>query len=136
MARRQWSNLSATYRKRLERGGITKRSYEAGESLKEARGHRHTPEHPLEAMRNPQKYPTYYVERANLIRDVQERKRILFGASKKWNGPRSLRMIKQGTGGAHPPSNAQLRWALKATEDEIMEALEGADDDISFLFYH
>lgn len=39
MKTRKWSNLSANYRKRLQRAGVTKRSYESGISLKIARGH-------------------------------------------------------------------------------------------------
>jgi hypothetical protein len=37
--RRGWDALSAEYRARLERGGITRESYGAGESLRTARGH-------------------------------------------------------------------------------------------------
>lgn len=44
--------------------------------------------------------------------------------------------MREGADGEHPPSIAQLRWALDASEDEIMESLESGDLDDSFLFYH
>jgi len=37
--RKQWEDLTPTYRKRLERGGITKSQYESGVSVAKARGH-------------------------------------------------------------------------------------------------
>ena len=37
--KRSWSKLSPAYRKRLERGGITKKLYEGGVNLQVARGH-------------------------------------------------------------------------------------------------
>ena len=46
MARKAWQKLSPAYRKRLERGGISRTAYENGASLSRARGHRATPEHP------------------------------------------------------------------------------------------
>lgn len=39
MARKAWDDLSATYRRRLQRSGITQAMYEAGYSLQSARGH-------------------------------------------------------------------------------------------------
>ena len=42
MARaRNWEGLTAAYRNRLARNGITKASYESGVSVKAARGHSH-----------------------------------------------------------------------------------------------
>jgi len=41
--RKGWAQLSDTYRKRLERNGITQQQYEAGQSLGSARGHKHPP---------------------------------------------------------------------------------------------
>ena len=34
-----WSNLSPSYRKRLERSGVTRKSWESGADLRKARGH-------------------------------------------------------------------------------------------------
>lgn len=42
MAKKTWSELSDTYRRRLERGGITAEKHAAGESLQVARGHAST----------------------------------------------------------------------------------------------
>jgi hypothetical protein len=39
MARKGWGQLSDAYKRRLERGGITRSKYERGESLQRARGH-------------------------------------------------------------------------------------------------
>lgn len=44
MARKGWGQLSSAYRERLERGGISRSSYESGASLARARGHGSTPE--------------------------------------------------------------------------------------------
>lgn len=41
--RKGWDALTPAYRKRLERGGISQSRYEAGESLKQARGHKPKP---------------------------------------------------------------------------------------------
>lgn len=57
--RKQWGDLSPAYRRRLERGGITRSDYERGASLSAARGHKHTPERPEQAKRNPQRYRKY-----------------------------------------------------------------------------
>lgn len=43
MARKNWETLSAPYRQRLERAGITQRGYEQGIDLRAARGHRPPP---------------------------------------------------------------------------------------------
>lgn len=51
MARKGWSELSASYRGRLVSGGVTRRQYEAGASLKKARGHSLTPERPLRVVK-------------------------------------------------------------------------------------
>jgi hypothetical protein len=70
MARRKgWDELvndngeSTAYRRRLERAGITRAAYENGASLKSARGHKHTPERPQQAQRNPQRYEKYLQSR-------------------------------------------------------------------------
>lgn len=61
--RRDWDSLSADYRERLSRKGITRGKYESGVSLKSARGHETTPEHPEQAIRKPGKYPEYIRKR-------------------------------------------------------------------------
>jgi hypothetical protein len=63
--RRAWEALSATYRKRLQRHGITRSQYENGRPLSGARGHGATPEHGLKSARkNPKKYGDYIRKRS------------------------------------------------------------------------
>ncbi len=62
MAVRNWDTLSDTYRRRLERAGVTRRAYERGASLEKARGHSQTPEHPERAIRNQEKYRRYLIK--------------------------------------------------------------------------
>lgn len=59
MARRTWDLLSANYRRRLERNGVTRSAYESGASLSGARGHAKTPERPERARKHPEQYPEY-----------------------------------------------------------------------------
>src|ERR1700691_1717151 len=55
-----WNALKPNYRARLERGGITRNKYVAGESLSGSRGHSKTPEHGVkDAFKNPEKYKEY-----------------------------------------------------------------------------
>jgi hypothetical protein len=63
--RRAWETLSAPYRKRLQRHGITKSQYENGRPLSGARGHAATPEHGLKSARkHPKKYGDYIRKRS------------------------------------------------------------------------
>lgn len=64
--RRTWESLSASYRDRLSRYGITKSQYESGRPLSGARGHGATPEHGLRSAtrsRKPDKYRDYIRKR-------------------------------------------------------------------------
>jgi hypothetical protein len=66
MAKRLWSSLSPAYKKRLASHGVTARSYNSGKAkdiIKEARGHKTTPERPKQAFRNPDQYPGYLRKR-------------------------------------------------------------------------
>ena len=45
MARKGWAQLTPQYRQRLASKGITEAKYDAGVSIREARGHAVTPEH-------------------------------------------------------------------------------------------
>lgn len=62
--RRDWEALSESYRRRLERGGITRSAYESGASLSAARGHAKTPEKPERVAKNPGKYADYTKRKA------------------------------------------------------------------------
>ena len=66
--RKGWESLSPVTRRRYERKGVTKAYYEAGGSLKIARGHGSTPERPERAARKPHLYGDY------LSRSVARRK--------------------------------------------------------------
>lgn len=62
--RKGWESLSASYRDRLSRNGITKERYERGHKLDVARGHATTPEHGIkQARKNPVKYREYLNKR-------------------------------------------------------------------------
>lgn len=134
--RKPWESLSEAYRERLQRQGITPREHAAGGSLKAGRGHGKTPEHISEGIAHPEKYPEWFNKRSALVARVARRKEQLFGRAARWNGRRSKKIVDTGADGSHPPSNARLRWALEASDDEIMAALESRDLDDSFLFYH
>jgi len=87
--RGSFSDLSESYRTRLERGGITRESYESGASLSAARGHAATPERPLKDLENP---PERYREYAEIRKEVAALKKELYGSSEnfKEQGPRLL----------------------------------------------
>jgi hypothetical protein len=134
--RKPWESLSPRYRERLERKGITPSMHAAGESIRAARGHERTPEHPREGVAKPQNFPDWFTNRQALVRRVARRKQQLFGTSPKWNGRRNIKVVNEGADGKHPPSIARLQWAIDASDAELMEALESRDIDDSFLFYH
>ena len=129
MARKGWEALSAAYRKRLEKSGISRADYEGGASIKKARGHGITPERPIGY--NPQQYPQYSQRRSSLERQVQARKEQVFGNSARWEAGRSMRAIRE-----KPPSMALLRWALQASDEEIYDAVREDPETYRFLTYH
>lgn len=134
--RKPWESLSEAYRGRLERQGITAREHAQGASIKAARGHERTPEHPREGIQKPEKFKDWFDQREALVQRVAAKKRRLFGSSRKFNGRRSMKLVREGSEGKHPPSIAQLQWAVNASDDELLSTLESQDYDDSFLFYH
>lgn len=61
---KRWSQLSAPYKARLKRQGVSPNTYNAGKAdLRAARGHAKTPEHPGRAYRNPSRYPEYIAKK-------------------------------------------------------------------------
>lgn len=134
--RKPWESLSEAYRNRLEKAGITAREHAQGASIKTARGHARTPEHPREGIQKPEKFKDWFDQREALVRRVAARKQRLFGTTRKYNGKRSRRLVREGADGKHPPSIAQLQWAVNASDDELLLTLESQDIDDSFLFYH
>lgn len=134
--RKPWASLSPNYRERLARKGITPQMHAAGESIRAARGHEHTPEHPSEAGKRPGDFIDYVSERRTLQVRVAQMKRQMFGDEHKFNPRRSREIVGKGWDGNHAPSNTLLRWALDASFDEIMDAITSGDEDYSFLWYH
>lgn len=54
-----WAGLDDDYRKRLENQGYTEAMHIAGVPKTNYRGHAHTPEHPSEAAKHPERYAGY-----------------------------------------------------------------------------
>lgn len=129
MARKGWNSLSPAYRARIEKAGLTQADYEAGTSLTRARGHANTPERP--SSYDPQKYQKYNAKRSTLTRQVEQRKQELFGDRPRWNKERSDRAIRE-----KPPSLALLRWALEASDEDILDAIRESPETYRFLGYH
>lgn len=125
--RSRWEDLSAGYRERLERHGITPEAHARGETIKSARGHEHTPEKPQYA--NRQEYPRYTAERDRLIRDFIQRKEELFGESRRFSRQRSEDNVRN-----NPPPLSLLRWALKASKDELLDILRTRMSDARYRF--
>jgi len=129
MARKGWNSLSPAYRARIEKAGLTQKDYEAGTPLSRARGHAQTPEHPRSY--DPQKYQKYNAERTRLTGKVEQRKAELFGNRPRWDKEKSDRAIRE-----KPPSLANMRWALDADDEDILDAIREDPDTYHFLMYH
>jgi len=129
MARKGWDALSPEYRKRIEKAGLSKADYEAGGSLKKARGHSNTPERPSQY--DKKQYPQYARERAKVERDIETKKQLIWGDRPKWNAKKS-----KGNLAKYPPSMRLMRWALQATKEEIQNALREDPGTFAFLGYN
>jgi hypothetical protein len=143
--RRVWSALSSDYRTRLTRSGITQAQYEGGASLKAARGHRETPEHPEEAIRQPSKYQKYRNKMKGLQQQVQDRKEQLWGSRFKFHDVRSRSYVVGKEKDVKAPGVKKMLDILSRSDDEweqlVLDAAMagdevGVDDDWRFLFYH
>lgn len=129
MARKGWQQLSAAYRARLEKGGVSKAAYERGESIQSARGHSQTPERPTQA--NPAIHGKYVATRSQLVTTVVARKQAFFGTSAKWNPTNSRKPFD-----LNPPPIAWLRkWAKYSYEEWLGEIRENPET-IAYLGYH
>lgn len=89
---RNWENLSAAYRHRLEINGVDKESYESGANLSEARGH------------GPR--------REDLIDQIQEYKIDLYGDKPRFNVGRSRKNIDRDTETGHKRTVTELKEIL------------------------
>ena len=128
MARKGWTTLSAQYRQRLEKAGISRSDYEQGRSLSKARGHERTPEHPAQV--NPQKHATYLQDRQNLIRRLEAKKQRMFGSSPRWDATKSRKNVRNPK-----VSNQNLKKALAMTDEELLDALRTTPATFFFAGY-
>src|SRR5262245_21746630 len=133
--RQPWESLSPSYRERLSRKGITPGMHAAGESIRAARGHERTPEHPREGQTQPVQFPQWMQTRRSLVRQVNVRKDSIWGSSHKYRSRGARKVTNEGVNG-NPPSNAMLQWALQATAEELELAAESGDEEYAFLWYH
>jgi len=80
--RRPWESLTPAYRRRLERGGISRAHYESGTPLTTARGHATTPERPDRLDRRAE-YAAYRAKRSKPMRVITpEGVQVLSGMTK------------------------------------------------------
>lgn len=146
MARkRDWNSLSSGYQSRLLGKGITKQAYESGVSLKAARGHAHTPEHPTDVIKNPSKYSKYVTNIRALQQQVIERKEQIWGNRHKYNERRAKENVLRGVPpDFHKPGIRSLQRMLRANDRDweryVLQAAHGDEeaikDDWNALLYH
>lgn len=137
-ARKAWRELSAAYRKRLERKGVTAKNYNTpkGAALRQAaRGHGKTPEHPERARKQPAKYREYISRRTDDLRQVIARKERLFGDRIKYRQRGNENSVSKNPQTSEPPRLDYMRRFLRMTSDEV-DLIDWSDDEWGFLFYH
>lgn len=130
MAQRNWDRLSDSYRSRLERSGISREDYQSGQSLRAARGHATTPEHPGQGLSNPQ-FRSYYSERAeehveSLQDRLAKRGKEVFGDTHKWITSGGLAFDLD-----NPPEGAP-----EVTYEDILEIIYMTDDELEYFITH
>jgi hypothetical protein len=128
--RKGWDALSPGYRQRLENAGLSRTEYEAGESIKKARGHERTPERPIQKGIFKD-FPDYFNNRSQKIRDIEAKKQRIFGGSLRWDAIRSHKAMEK-----KPPTMRQLDWALSADDSEIIDAIREDPETFRWLGYH
>lgn len=148
MARkRDWSALSSNYQSRLLRKGITQQAYESGASLKAARGHAHTPEHPEDVLKpgGMTKYRKYVNKLKALQQQVIERKEQVWGNRHKYNTRRAKENVLRGVApDFSKPGIRTLQKMLEASDEKweqyVLQASHGTEkaieDDWAALLYH
>jgi hypothetical protein len=127
MARKGWTQLSAGYRARLEKAGISQTDYERGESIRAARGHATTPERPTQS----QNFPMYKAQRTQLTYALLRKKKEFFSGSGKWNPIAAARKYKSA-----PPPMALMKQWLKMSKEEWLNAIRADTESIAYLGYH
>src|ERR1043165_4979280 len=128
--RRGWDSLSPAYRKRLLGAGISKTAYESGQSIRRARGHENTPEHPNQTI-TVQQFPTYFTRKATLITRLNAKKQRIFGGSPRWDTLKSDQAIRQ-----HTPALKDLEYWIAAPDQELIDAVRYNYDTYKWLGYH
>lgn len=129
MARKGWNALSAAYRTRLEKAGITKTDYESGASIRKARGHLHTPERPTS--KNAHTFRNYQLTRAQLTQRVLEKKHYYFSEGPIWNPRRAMQKFA-----SDPPAMDVLRKWARMNKEEWLREIRQEPDYIAYLGYH
>lgn len=117
---RNWEALKPTTRRRYERAGISRSDYMSGMSLKAARGHAQTPEHPGRKIAPGQEQ--YYLNR--IVEDA-------FSDFFKYSGPMDLSDLPDGI---NYPTIEQLEYAMTLSDGEIWQLAH--EPEWNFLFYH
>jgi len=127
VARKGWNSLSAGYKARLEKAGISKSDYESGQSIQSARGHAKTPERPTQA----HKFPVYQAQRSQLVNAITAKKQAYFGTRPIWNPKRAAAKFRKEP----PPMAALKRWAT-LTKEEWLDAIREDHSAAAYLGYH
>lgn len=129
---RSWSGLSAPYRARLERAGITPQAYESGVNVSAARGHAATPERPSRAANNPAKYARYLQRQSAIRQAVIDKKHKIFGGLRAYNAQRSAQQVLRSD------DLQAMRRFLAASDDDAydMHSEQDFDDSDNWYMYH
>ena len=128
MARKGWNSLSAGYKARLEKAGISRKDYEQGHSIQAARGHAKTPERPTQKGGN---FPQYQAERDRLTRRVVDLKQAYFGTTPVFNPRKAVARFKKD-----PPAMADLRHWASLSKEEWVSAIRQDPSAAAYLGYH
>jgi len=132
MASRNWDALSSDYRHRLERNGISRADYESGVAVTKARGHEKTPERPERVREGSVKYQEYAQRRKDLIKDVLDYKRHLWGDQPKWNEKNARKIIAKHS----MASLRRMRTRLINIINDIEDDYDYPEEDDDALKYH
>lgn len=128
MARKGWNALSANYKSRLQKAGITKKDYEKGRSIQAARGHAQTPERPTQKSGS---FIAYQSERDRLTTRLVDIKQAYFGTKPVFNPRKAIARFKKD-----PPSMASLKYWTSLTKEEWIDAIRTDPSAGSYLGYH
>jgi len=137
-ARKPWRDLTAAYRKRLSKHGLTEKNYNTPEGARlrqTARGHGKTPEHPERANKQPARYREYLNKGEDELRQVMARKERLFGDRIKYRPRSSENATHRNPQTKQRPRLDYMRRFLRMTPDQV-NLIDWSDKEWGFLFYH